>query len=338
MLPYLAALALFLVGLRLAAFFSGAETGFYRASYLRLSIDAQAEDVVAKRILGFRQNPTSFVVTALVGNNVAHYLVTAAVGIAAVRAGLQEGMGAELLSTMLIAPIVFVFGELIPKNLYYRAPLQLLRRDVWWFDFFYRMFLPISFPLIAITGLLQRFSRTSADRPDQILGRARLVQVLAQGHHEGLLTDVQSRLIEGVMHIAAQPVIQSIVPANRVLGVADNLPREAVIDFARRYGVSNVAVHRPGDSESWYGYLRVADVALAQQPLPSLVRQMPVIDAGANKLEALLILRTAGVVYGVVKSAGRVVGLASDHGLSEQLFRVTQSSLNRPNPMIPITH
>src|SRR5580704_13716552 len=69
MLPYLGALALFLFGLRLTAFFSGAETGFYRASYLRVSIDAQSGDPIAKRILWFCQNPTNFVVTALIGNN-----------------------------------------------------------------------------------------------------------------------------------------------------------------------------------------------------------------------------------------------------------------------------
>ena len=69
-------------------FFSGAETGFYRVSYLRLSIDAQAGDPVARRILWFCQNPSDFVVTALIGNNVAQYGLTAAVGIAAARAGL----------------------------------------------------------------------------------------------------------------------------------------------------------------------------------------------------------------------------------------------------------
>ena len=89
LLPYLGALVLFLIGLRLAAFFSGAETGFYRVSYLRVSIDAQSGDPVAKRILWFCQNPTNFVVTALIGNNVAHYILMVAVGIAAVEAGHQ---------------------------------------------------------------------------------------------------------------------------------------------------------------------------------------------------------------------------------------------------------
>ena len=64
-------------------------------SYLRVSIDAQSGDPVAHRILWFCQNPSDFVVTSLIGNNVAHYGLTVAVGIAAVEAGLVEGMTAE---------------------------------------------------------------------------------------------------------------------------------------------------------------------------------------------------------------------------------------------------
>jgi putative hemolysin len=326
LLPYLGALALFVFGLWLAAFFSGAETGFYRASYLRLSIDAQSGDPLAKRILWFCQNPTNFVVTALIGNNVAHYILTVAVGIVAVEVGLSEGMTAEVVATLLIAPFVFTFGELIPKNLYYRAPLWLLRRNVGWFTLFYRLFLPISFPLMALTRFLQRFSRTVASRPGQILGRARLVQVLSQGHQEGLLLDVQRKLIEGMTHLAIQSVASSVIPTHRILGVAENASREDILGFARRYGLTNVALRHTTSSESWYAYVRVADVALTQRPVDALAQTMPVIDSAASKLEALLTLRSHGAAYGIVKSGQKMMGVASDHGLSEQLFREPQAA------------
>jgi putative hemolysin len=331
LLPYLGALALFIVGLRLSAFFSGVETGFYRASYLRLSIDAQAGDPIARQILTLRRNPTAFVVTALVGNNIADYVLTAAVGIAAIEAGLGNRMAAEVVSTIVIAPVVFTFGELIPKHLYYRAPLQLLRSSARWFLLFHRLFLPISFPLVLLTRLTQRLGQPEAQRPAEVLGRARLVQVLTQGHQEGLLTDVQGRLIEGLMQVAAQPVIQSVTPPGRVLGVADNMERQEILNFTRRYGLSTVAVRQPGIADSWYGYVRVIDVALMQQqPFASLVHRMPVIDQAATKLEALLTLRTNVAAYGMVKSTERLLGIASQHGLLEQLFRIAQTTGTQP--------
>ena len=82
-LLFAGAAGLFFLGLRLSAFFSGCETGFYRASFLRLTIDAQAGDRIAGRLLWFARNPGYFVATTLVGNNVANYLTTFAIGLAA---------------------------------------------------------------------------------------------------------------------------------------------------------------------------------------------------------------------------------------------------------------
>ena len=94
-----------------------------------------------------------------------------------------------------------------------------------------------------------------------------------------------------------------------------------VLNFARRYGLTNVALRRTTSPEAWFAYVRVADVALTQRPLEALAHAMPVIDASASKLEALLALRSQGAAYGIVRTGQQTAGIVSDHGLSEQLFR-----------------
>ncbi|MGE4003217.1 MAG: CNNM domain-containing protein, partial [Planctomycetaceae bacterium] len=143
-LDVLLVVLLFAVGLRLSAFFSGSETGFYRISFPRLSIDAQAGDRVAKRLMWFARNPSAFVATTLVGNNLANYLTTVAIslGVPLVAGAVSETV--EVGAAMLLSPVVFLFGELLPKNLYYRAPLSLLRRDSTLFMMFYWLLLPAS--------------------------------------------------------------------------------------------------------------------------------------------------------------------------------------------------
>jgi len=127
----LAAVLLFLVGLALSAFFSGAETGFYRISYVRLSIDAQAGDRIAKRLQWFVHNPGPFVATTLVGNNVANYLTTIAIGMGLAVLSHDRSQPLhwfwQIAATLLLAPVVFLFGELMPKSRYYRAPMRLLK-------------------------------------------------------------------------------------------------------------------------------------------------------------------------------------------------------------------
>ena len=86
-------LLIFILGLWLSAFFSGSETGFYRMSFVRLSIDAHAGDRTAKRILWFVRHPSAFVATTLVGNNVANFLTAQGVTLPGGRLGDRQCPG-----------------------------------------------------------------------------------------------------------------------------------------------------------------------------------------------------------------------------------------------------
>lgn len=317
-------LVLFVVGLRLSAFFSGVETGFYRVSFLRLSIDAQAGDRAAQRIMNFASDPSSFVATTLVGNNVANYLTTLAIGLS-IAVVADEGSGwAEILATVLLSPVIFLFGELIPKNLYYRAPLRLLRRDIPWLMFFNRLFRVFSFPLVGVAKLIERFGDSRRGPLEPVLGRSRLAQVLNRGHQEGILTDVQNRLVDGLMNTASESVADSVTPIDRVLGVDEETSRSDILEYARQYGLTHVPIRRTGDDSSWYGYVRVIDLAVSRRPVSGCIVEMPRIAADISKLEALLTLHSAGVLYGAVTEGDVFVGLVSERGLVEQLFRPPQ--------------
>ena len=319
------AAVIFLIGLRLSFFFSGSETGFYRVSFLRVSMDAREGDRTARRMLWFVQNPGYFVATTLVGNNLANYLVTVAIGVATAAVIASESGWVDVLSTLLIAPIVFIFGEMLPKNLYYRAPNAQLRRGINWFTGFFWTFLPVSFPLIWLSTVFERWGDPGERPLGLVLGRSRLAQVLGQGRHEGLLTDSQARLVDGLLQTAPQPVMNSAIPANRVLGVDEKTSREEILAFARRYALASVPVRRQGTTDHWFAYVRVADLAVTRVPAGSLRRNLPRISAGSSKLEAIAALREAGAPLGAVYQGERLVGLINEHGLVEQLFRTPQT-------------
>ena len=70
-------------------------------------------------------NPAIFVATTLVGNNIANYITSFAV-VLGVGTAFGSAASSELIGTVLMTPIVFVFGELLPKYLFYHAPYQLI--------------------------------------------------------------------------------------------------------------------------------------------------------------------------------------------------------------------
>ena len=148
-------LALLLVGLCLSAFFSGSETGFYRVGRVRLALDARQGDPIAKALLWLTNNPSLFVATTLVGNNIANYVTSLAI-VLATRALIGESNSlAEMIAPIAAAPFVFVYGELLPKNMFYLAPNRLLRLAGPIFLVFVVAFAPIAMVLGFLGWLLQ---------------------------------------------------------------------------------------------------------------------------------------------------------------------------------------
>jgi len=322
-------IVLFLIGLRLSAFFSGSETGFYRISSLRLNLDAQSGDQNARTLLWFVNHPSYFVGTTLVGNNVANYVTTLAIGMSVASIWSQAGGWLEIVSTLLFAPLIFILGEQVPKYLYYRAPRSLLLKDANLFLWFYRIFLPVSLPMIVLTILMEQFASAGKKEIGLLLGRSRLVQVMSQGRQEGLLTDIQDRLVHGLLNTAGDSVTASMTPANRILGVSDDLTREQILAHAEKYGLNIVAVKHAQTEQDWYGYLHIAKLALERRSVQYLIHTMPEIDPSLTKIETLLILKEHNAQVGVIRHDDSVIGMIFQNGLVEQLFRPPRPASTR---------
>ena len=312
--------SLFVVGVRLSAFFSGSETGFYRVSFLRLSIDAHTGDSVARRLLWFVQHPEFFVATTLVGNNIANYLTTVAIGLGADAFIRSNSIAFEVGATLLFAPVIFVFGELMPKNLYFRAPTTLLRRNIGWFQFCYRALLPISMPMVWITRLFEKLSSSPPNRMDFLLGRHRLIQVLSKGHEHGILTSQQGILVHGLLHDASRPVSEIMIPTASILGQQEGASREGVLQYARDRQLTHVPLRRRDSVADWFGYVRVLDLEIGSQSLPLIIRAMPRIPADATRLMALLTIRESGERLGVITDGDEVQGLIMENVLIDHFM------------------
>lgn len=315
-----AAFALFMLGLGMSFFFSGTETAFYRVSTVRLMIAANAGDRIAKRLLAFAHKPGRFVATTLVGNNVANYFVSIGTGLATTLVVRSEGF-AEVLGTWMVTPIVFVCGELLPKNICYITPSWLLRRGAGLFRVFYLLFLPISLPLALISHFLERIAGAATGTADLVFGRNRLTQVFSQGRQAGLLTDAQSRFLTGLLTASGDAVEQTMTPADRVFGLSDDATRQEVLDHAQRLALSEVVLAPKGQPGEWTHYVRVTELALSDRPLSLLKRPLPRFNGGNARLEVLLALRTAGDALGGVVRNGKLVGVANERGLVESVFR-----------------
>ena len=134
---------LLLIGVFLSAFFSGSETGFYRASRVRVVIAGLDGDRISQYLIKLMNNPALFLATTLIGNNVANNLTSFAIVLAVSESTLAHS-GISTLIPVILAPFIFVYGELLPKYLFFRAPNRLLRLGGPFFLLCSLLFLPVA--------------------------------------------------------------------------------------------------------------------------------------------------------------------------------------------------
>ena len=312
---------LFLLGMRLSAFFSGAETGFYRIGTLRLTIDAQSGDQSASRLLWFLHNPGYFVATTLVGNNVANYLTTMAIGLGTAHVLGFSSAWLDISATLLFSPIIFLFGELIPKNLNYRAPMASLRKSLPFFRLFYWLFIPVSLPLIAITNLLQRLGKAQKQNVETTLARNRLIHVINQGEQEGVLKPIQNQLVQGMFDNRDTNIEKYITKPNAIYDVEKSTSREEVLALAHKFGFSYVLVQEEASEKKWIGYYNISEIYTGQGDLSDSLKPMPLFSSDDSKLKVLMVLHEKKALCGLVENENqKLIGIASQRALVEQLF------------------
>ena len=311
---------IFTIGLALSAFFSGSETGFYRVSRVRLLIDALAGDWIAKGLLRASNNPAAFVATALVGNNVANN-VTALSVVMATGMYFPGVAMAELLTTLAITPVVFICGELLPKQLFFRAPYRLLRRCAPGLVVAAILFAPFSLLLWLVSRLLQWIGRAPSQSIRMALARRELSEVLDEGHAAGLLTPAQRSIAQGTFALGGKPISEYMVASSRQTKANTNMTPRALLQLASRQKEAALPVEDTSSRRSVVGYVAAVDCLL--DPSRGALPLRPLMEATQSEkfLSVLLRLQVAGEpILAVRDDEGHVIGYVTTARLREAML------------------
>ncbi len=278
---------LFFVGVALSAFFSGSETGFYRVPRVRLVIDGVAGSRIARGLLWASNNPTAFVATALVGNNLANYLTSLAVVIAAGYWLPGGGLAAELIPPLLLAPFVFIYGELLPKQAFLDAPYRLLKVAAPAMAVAAVVLLPISGVLWLISRMISRLTGASKEPLRMTLRRRELTDVLSEGHEVGLLAPAQRDLAFATFALGGKPIRDFMIPLGRQPRLPANISREAVLATARKRKQDALPIAKGKGKGKSFGCLRASRCVLIAPGDPLPIEPLPIFEEGTPFLDVI---------------------------------------------------
>lgn len=316
-------LALFVIGLSLSALFSGSETGFYRASRLKIALQAKEGGSVSRMLTFFTNQPGAFISTVLIGNNCANYLVSFALITIAHQLLNPDIVAVEVVATVLMTPVVFVYGELLPKSIVYLAPNRMLR----FATPLLMVFALLLAPAIAALWGLSRFTEwllgQSPERVSMALAREELQRVLDEGQQIGILHPTQRSLAQHFAETAGRPVRTVCTPLPRVPRVQVGKSLALAIRIAQRYRWAEIPVTHAAQNDL-VGYVRLVDLLVAQAEGAKLDAYRPMMEVRGDEpfAEALLRMQTQRETMArVINAQGLTIGVVSLDQLIDPLLK-----------------
>jgi putative hemolysin len=204
-----------LAGLIMSALYSGLETGLYTINRVRLMVRASHQERSAVRLRKLLNNPNHMLATLLLGNNIANY--AGSFGIAAMLNYHGVGPGkAILINAGILIPLLFIFGETLPKDLFRTHTDRWSYRFSWLLILTSRLLTVIGLvPLVRGFGaLLTRF--VGGDAAAAVTARQRMSQLIKEGLGAGVLSEHQTTLADRALALRDRSVGSEMIPWAKV--------------------------------------------------------------------------------------------------------------------------
>ena len=221
-------IALIFLCMLLSGFFSGSETGMVSCNRIRMRYLAEEghwKERIAHRLLSA---PERSLTMTLVGNNLVNIL---AVSLATYQM-IQwfGGHRAELLTTLIMSPIVLIFGEIIPKAMFQQRADELTP----WAAPPLKVFSILLSPLVSVSTLLSaqvlKLARVRGPDRKAVLTRAELYALIEEGQRAGSLDSHRGEMIEEVFDLRQTMARDVMEPLQSVVALPIGSPVEEAVE------------------------------------------------------------------------------------------------------------
>lgn len=314
----------------LAGLFAGSETGLYRLSRLRLRLGVEKKKLHFLMLSKCVHDGPGLLLSLLIGTNLAHYMATSIITYILL-SQIEKHFYTEILDAIIIAPILFIFSELIPKNLFfYRADSLMPYTSP--FLYIFHKFLTMCGAvgvLRYISGLIIKLAGSSTSTKTAITSvkRHAVQAILQDTHEEGILSSVQTDIINRLVKISNVHIKTVMTPMEKVLTVNINSDNKVLLNILKEHNLTRLPVIDT-HTENVTGYINIYETLSSSQKFDNLggfLKPIKHIDAETNITEAIHFMQSQKQKIVLVNKYGRFhkekpVGIITMKDLVEELL------------------
>lgn len=239
----------------LSYIFSATETSFISSSDIKLKNIADNKDKRAEKLLKIKEKPENFISTIIIANNFVNIL---AASIATVISIQIFKRGAYIYSSLIMALIIVIFAELLPKTLSSYDPENYSLRLFPIYNFFSIVLKPFSNLLNQlILGIIKIFGKSL--KKDNKIEDEEFKTFLSMSSESGTIKQEEKELIESIIEFQDKQVYEVMVPRVDVVLISVDTNLEKIIDTIISTGHSRIPIYE-GNIDNILGILHVKDL------------------------------------------------------------------------------
>jgi putative hemolysin len=318
------------ITLVLSAFFSGIEIAYLASNKLRIELKRQKGITSAKILMFFIKNPSHFLTTTLIGNNLALIMYGVYSSIV-IQYELEKytiithehNFVMFLLQTLISSIIVLVLAEFIPKALFRQNPNKILTILSYPFLLFYY----ILYPLVRLIDFLARFLlknifQVRITQAAPVYSRHDLVHYVSESRpaDKEEEAEMDTQIFKNAIEFHELKVRECMIPRTEVIAIEVEDTIETLKHKFTDSGHSKVVVYR-NSIDNVIGYVHLVDLYKNPQSIDKIV--MPIIIATesmpASDLMRTLIEKRRSMAI-VVDEFGGTAGIITIEDIIEEII------------------
>ena len=303
--------------LLLEGFFSGSEIGIVSADQIKLRHLAAKGSKGAKLALKMLEKPEWLLSVTLVGTNIS--VVTNTTMVTALMIYLFGDNGSWM-AVAVAAPLIWIFGEIVPKSVFQQKADELTPRIIFVLLFFYYLFYPILLVFSMLTRLLTKL--TGGDQQNPFTLREEIVTMLQMpAAAQGDIQPVEQNMIRRLFNFTETTVNDVMMPLIDVVAVEKSITCQE----AKQISVEKSHIRLPVYDQRVdriVGVLHTLELLDAdpQEPITSYIRPAIYAPQGKSIKNLMSELRAAGSVIAiVVDEFGGAEGIVTIEDIMEEV-------------------
>ena len=304
-------------------FFSGSEIGIVSADRLKLRHDASQGSTGAKLALRMLEKPEWLLSTTLVGTNI--FVVTNTTLATALMIGLVGEHGSWL-AIFLAAPLIWVFGEIVPKSVFQQkadaiTPIAILPLRVFMF-----LFWPILLVFTLIASAVSKLVGEKSASANPFTLREEILTMVRMSGEQSDIEPIEQDMIRRMFDFSETSAREIMVPLIEVVGVERGMDVGQAVAMASQHAHKRLPVYEQR-VDKVVGMVDAMELLGIDhgESLDAFVRPVAFVPESKSIQDLLVDLRRAHQLMAVVVDEyGGAAGIVTVEDIVEEVVREFQ--------------